>query len=163
MQTEDKERVRKNTSGRLNRAIDKRTFRNIAFFSKQPAAVQDAHMEKLEKEWDIERVLELNAALLSFGGVLFSGLRKRRRWLFLPGVVTSFLVQHALQGWCPPIPLLRRLGFRTRAEIDQEKYTLKALRENSNGSQNLRKAWAEVRSDRVRSHGPIRRRERAHY
>jgi hypothetical protein len=35
---------------------------------------------------------------------------------------------HAVQGWCPPVPVLRRLGFRTASEIDHERYALKALR-----------------------------------
>jgi hypothetical protein len=30
----------------------------------------------------------------------------------LPALVTAFLFQHAVQGWCPPVPILRRLGFR---------------------------------------------------
>jgi hypothetical protein len=51
-----------------------------------------------------------------------------RRWLILPTVVVGFFMQHAIQGWCPPLPLLRKLGFRTRKEIDQEKYALKILR-----------------------------------
>jgi hypothetical protein len=42
--------------------------------------------------------------------------------------VTAFLFQHAVQGWCPPLPILRRLGFRTASEIDTERYALKALR-----------------------------------
>jgi hypothetical protein len=42
--------------------------------------------------------------------------------------VTAFLLQHALQGWCPPVPVFRRLGVRTTAEIDRERYALKALR-----------------------------------
>jgi hypothetical protein len=42
--------------------------------------------------------------------------------------MAALLLQHALQGWCPPIPLLRRLGFRTEAEINRERYALKALR-----------------------------------
>jgi len=33
-----------------------------------------------------------------------------------------------LQGWCPPLPVLRRLGFRTAFEIDYDRYALKALR-----------------------------------
>jgi hypothetical protein len=37
-------------------------------------------------------------------------------------------MQHALQGWCPPLPLLRRLGVRTQQEIERERYALKALR-----------------------------------
>lgn len=49
-------------------------------------------------------------------------------WLVLPALVTAFLFQHAVQGWCPPVPVLRRLGFRTVYEIEQEKQALKALR-----------------------------------
>jgi len=45
----------------------------------------------------------------------------------LPTVVLSFLLLHAIQGWCPPVPVLRRLGIRTREEIDRERYALKAL------------------------------------
>ena len=48
--------------------------------------------------------------------------------LFLPGIVLPFLLQHAVQGWCPPVPLFRRLGVRTREEIEREKFALKALR-----------------------------------
>jgi hypothetical protein len=51
-----------------------------------------------------------------------------RKWLFLPGVVAGFLLQHAVQGWCPPLPLFRRLGIRTASEIEYERYALKALR-----------------------------------
>jgi hypothetical protein len=40
----------------------------------------------------------------------------------------GFLLQHAVQGWCPPLPLLRRLGVRTADEINEERYALKALR-----------------------------------
>ena len=36
-----------------------------------------------------------------------------------------FLLQHALQGWCPPVPILRRQGFRTRHEIDAERQALR--------------------------------------
>lgn len=51
-----------------------------------------------------------------------------RRWLALPALVAAFLFQHAIQGWCPPVPILRRLGFRTSYEIEQERQALKALR-----------------------------------
>jgi hypothetical protein len=43
-----------------------------------------------------------------------------------------FLFQHAIQGWCPPVPVLRRLGFRTANEIEQERTALKALRGDFN-------------------------------
>lgn len=67
----------------------------------------------------------MNAATLALGGLVL-GVTVDRRWLLLPAVVTSFLLQHGLQGWCPPLPLLRRLDFRTRGEIDREKYALKS-------------------------------------
>jgi hypothetical protein len=51
-----------------------------------------------------------------------------RKFLYLPAVVAGFLLQHAVQGWCPPVPLFRRMGFRTQSEIDHERYALKALR-----------------------------------
>ena len=51
-----------------------------------------------------------------------------RRFFMLPAAVAGFLLQHAVQGWCPPVPVLRRLGFRTASEIDEERYVLKALR-----------------------------------
>ena len=40
---------------------------------------------------------------------------------------SSFFSLHAIQGWCPPVPVLRRLGIRTREEIERERYALKAL------------------------------------
>lgn len=40
----------------------------------------------------------------------------------------KFLLMHAVQGWCPPIPVLRRFGVRTTFEIDRERNALKALR-----------------------------------
>jgi hypothetical protein len=51
-----------------------------------------------------------------------------RRFFVLPAVVAGFLLQHAVQGWCPPLPLFRRSGVRTAAEIGNERYALKAIR-----------------------------------
>jgi hypothetical protein len=48
--------------------------------------------------------------------------------LALPLVVQGFLLQHAVQGWCPPVALLRRRGVRTSMEIAEERNALKALR-----------------------------------
>jgi hypothetical protein len=38
--------------------------------------------------------------------------------------VLSFLLLHAIEGWCPPLPILRGLGIRTREEIARERYAL---------------------------------------
>jgi hypothetical protein len=39
-----------------------------------------------------------------------AAVRGNNRWLVLPIAVTGFLLQHAIQGWCPPIPVLWRLA-----------------------------------------------------
>jgi len=79
----------------------------------------------LNREWDVERVLEVNASTLALSGLVL-GVTVNKKWLLVPGIVLSFLLQHGLQSWCPPLPVLRRLGVRTRGEIDREKYALKA-------------------------------------
>ena len=91
-----------------------------------PAAIA-RRLKELDAEWDIERTLEANAATASLIGVTL-GATVDRRWFALPAVVGAFLLLHAVQGWCPPVPLFRRIGFRTASEIDYERYALKALR-----------------------------------
>src|SRR4030095_4069227 len=81
---------------------------------------------ELESEWDMERILETKASTLALTGAVL-GLFNRK-WLLLTCGVMAFLFQHAVQGWCPPVPLLRKFGVRTRSEIDREKFALKALR-----------------------------------
>ena len=41
------------------------------------------------------------------------GLAGHRGWLWFSVGVLAFLAQHALQGWCPPMPVFRYLGTRT--------------------------------------------------
>lgn len=120
------DRVRAATSQDSNLRIDVRTAYNISRYKRQDRNVIARRIEELDREWDIERVLQMNAATLALTG-LGLGLTVNRKWLLLPGIVLPFLLQHALQGWCPPLPLLRRLGVRTRGEIDREKYALKPL------------------------------------
>ena len=119
------DRVRRNTPADLNRQIREEADRRVASLrSAEPSKIA-ARLEELDREWDIERVLGLMSSALSIFG-LTMGLR-RRRWLLLPLVVQSFFLQHATQGWCPPLPLLRARGFRSQQEIQRERYTLRAL------------------------------------
>jgi hypothetical protein len=119
------ERVRANTDSQINWRIDQRIEQNVRHFSGKPPEEIDRRIWQLEREWDIERVLETMAASFSLTGIALS-ITVDRRWILLPGVVLSFLLLHGLQGWCPPVPVLRRLGVRTRDEIDRELYGLKA-------------------------------------
>ncbi len=118
-----KDRVRKATSDHVNEKIDNQTRENIEAYSIASKEMLQARIEDLDREWDIERTLELNASLVALAGVILAAT-VNKRWLLLPGLVTAFLAQHAIQGWCPPIPLFRRLGVRTQKEIDAEKHAL---------------------------------------
>ncbi len=119
-------RVRSHTAPEINRRIDAEIEQSIRFYAGHPEKI-DQRLIELEHEWDIERALEANAASLAMFGVLM-GMFGRRSFYWLPGIVGGFLLQHAVSGWCPPVPLLRRLGFRTASEIHRERYALKALR-----------------------------------
>jgi hypothetical protein len=110
-----------------NAAIDAETEERVRRYATADPGVISERIDELEREWDIERWLETNASLLALAGVAL-GAFVHRRWLLLPALVLGFPLQHALQGWCPPIEVLRRLGVRTRREIDWEKFALKALR-----------------------------------
>lgn len=120
-------RVEENTDEALNERIRRQTESNITFFASQGRAEIDRRLQELDREWDIERTLEANAASLALIG-LGLGAFVNRRFFLLPALVTGFLLQHAAQGWCPPVPLFRRMGIRTASEIDAERYALKAIR-----------------------------------
>jgi hypothetical protein len=117
------DRVRRSTPEHINRQIDRSTDESIALFSGQSREAIERRISELDREWDVERVLEVNASTLALTGLVL-GVTVNRKWLLLPGLVLPFLLQHGLQGWCPPLPVLRRLGVRTRGEIDRERYAL---------------------------------------
>lgn len=121
------DRVPANTCSSVNEAIRRRTEENIARIASRGGAAIDHRLAELDSEWDIERMLECNASVACLVGLTL-GATVDRRWFIFPAVVAGFLLQHAVQGWCPPMPVLRELGFRTAAEIDYERYALKAIR-----------------------------------
>ncbi len=121
------QRVSLQTDASVNEWIRQETEARIAKCRRAGPAAIDRRLQELDEEWDIERALEANAATVSLGGLLL-GATIDKRWFALPALVSGFLLVHALQGWCPPLPVLRRLGFRTASEIDYERYALKALR-----------------------------------
>lgn len=133
------DRVQRNTDEAINRRLEAQAGARIRRCAGNPLAI-DRRLRELDREWDIERVLETNASLIAFAGVAL-GAGRGRHWLVLPALVTAFLFQHAVQGWCPPIPVLRRLGVRTSREIEIERVALKILRGDFD-----REAWAHGRT-----------------
>ena len=121
------ERVPRATRASVNNRIQARTLHDVSRFIGADPVFIDDRISELQREWDIERTLEANAASISLVG-LGLGLFVDRRFFLLPAAAAAFLLQHALQGWCPPLPVLRRLGLRTSAEIHDEIIALRILR-----------------------------------
>ncbi len=118
------------TKPEINRKIDIRTNGHIKQYINQDINAISQRIAQLEKEWDTERVLEANfSAVVTLTALL--GYRDKR-WFLLTGAVALFMLQHAVQGWCPPLPLIRKLGIRTAEEINKEITALKSLQNYSN-------------------------------
>jgi hypothetical protein len=120
-------RARDNTAEEINRRIRRDTDASVAHLAQMVPDAIAARLEKLDREWDIGRCLETGASSLTLLGAVL-GLTVDRKWFMLPAAVAAFLLQHAIQGWCPPLSVLRRMGIRTADEINEERFALKALR-----------------------------------
>ena len=113
------DRVRKHTPDKINQKIDKCTQDNIERYSNGTREIIRNRIRKLNEEMDIEQALEMTSAANVLIGIGL-GLTVNKKWLLLSAISSAFLIQHSIQGWCPPLPVLRRLGVRTRNEINEE-------------------------------------------
>jgi hypothetical protein len=123
------DRVRRHSSERVNAKVDAGLRASIARnFTPEGARAQLAF---LDREWDLDRAVMANFAVVG-GLTLALGLRairarrKANGWLVLFGAQLGFLFLHAAYGWCPPVPVFRRLGFRTAREIEAERHAIAA-------------------------------------
>ena len=117
--------------------MENETWERVAQYTNKSVDEITARIHELEKEWDIERYLGVNMSTLALSGLAAGAFSNSKNWLVLPAVVLSFFMQHAVQGWCPPLPVLRLLKIRTQKEIEQEKYALKILRGDFENLQNV--------------------------
>ena len=120
--------VRSHAAEDVNRRIDERVERCVRHMAQQERAEISRYLEKLEREWDVNRAVTVVGgmlALLGLGAARLDG----GRWRILGGVAVGLLLQHGLFGFGPLGELVRAVGgVRTRREIDLEKFALKALR-----------------------------------
>lgn len=119
------DRVRDASPEAVNRRISAEMIEQVRIHGSSPAAI-GRRLRELDREWDIERTLFAITSINMLMGLTVSS--KDRRWLAWPFAVAGFQLQHAIHGWCPPVSVLRRLGVRTRQEIDAERVALKAVR-----------------------------------
>lgn len=120
-------RVPLHTIGAVNEGIRRRTEKRVAKIAAEGPGAIDRRLAELDREWDIDRAVEAKVATIILIGSALGAMRDRR-FFAVPLIGSALLLMYAVQGWIPPLPALRRAGFRTAAEIDHERYALKALR-----------------------------------
>lgn len=121
-------RVSINTCDAVNAKIRDRTLGRLYDYIDTDEDELNYRIKELDEEWDTERLLEARAAGIVLAGSAAGYIKSKCCWFLLTGTAGLFLMQHALQGWCPPVPIIRKLGVRTADEIKNEQTVLKYLR-----------------------------------
>jgi hypothetical protein len=124
-------RVEMHTPPEVNDRIHKQTIADLYKYRDADEEAVTERIRQIDREWNTERVLEANASTLIVISTLLA-YKKSRYWLLLTGTVGYFLLQHAIQGWCPPLTVIRSQCIRTPEEIENEKLALRIMREDFN-------------------------------
>ena len=120
------ERVKKNTNYKDNLKIVNDIITNINYYKDKDEDDIERRINELNMEWDIERILEANASLITLIGLIL-GTFINKKWYLVSAIASAFLLQHSIQGWCPPVTTLRKAGVKTPYEIFTEIIALKVL------------------------------------
>lgn len=124
-------RVSMRTDPNMNEEIRNQTIKSLNIFKNCGEAEITERIARLNQEWDTERVLWVDAALLIILSS-YLGIKTSRIWFLLTGETAVFMLQHAFVGWCPMLPLLRKWNVRTADEIHNEITALKLKRGDFN-------------------------------
>src|SRR4051812_5435377 len=122
--------IRARTSDRANAKIDQMTRGAVDEAAEAPDRIP-ARLAELDREWNVDRALMLNFAITAaISSALairnLSRTGKLGGWGALFYTQLGFLAYHAAKRWCPPMPLFRRLGYRSDREICAERAALTA-------------------------------------
>lgn len=116
------------TCSKLNKEIRDATLSRLNKYKYRNEPILSKKINSLNYEWDTERVLETHAATVVLLISIIGFSKKKCSLFILTGTVGFCLLHHALCGWCPPLPIIRKLGIRTAEEINNEKIALKIIR-----------------------------------
>ena len=144
---EKADRVRRHTAAEVLRRIDDVTVASLTSCAESPTGTE-RRLAALDREWDIDRALETESALMGLAGLAL-GAFVHQRLLALPATVAGAVLLHAMTGRYPLMPVFRRLGLRTAKEIARERYALKAMRGDFAGLGTTQAAAAALADDRT--------------
>ncbi|MGO1059300.1 hypothetical protein ACTL32_09250 [Planococcus sp. FY231025] len=117
-----------NSPDEINQRIERQIEANVGYFKQQNHDAIREHIELLEKEWDIEKMLKTGLAALTVATIFLSA-KSTKKWGLAAGIAGIFMAQQAAYGWSPPFAALRRLEFRTVEEIELERRAMQGLLE----------------------------------
>lgn len=120
------QRVHSNTAPPVQTVLDQRLQQNIARCTEGGLPAIRQRLAQLDREWNVERFIEIEAPLMIALGAALA-LRRDRRWLGLSAFAAAMVLTHSFQGWYPLLPVLRRLGVRSQDEIEEERMALLVL------------------------------------
>lgn len=128
------DRIREHTADDVNRRIEQEVEDAVRVYSGADPDVIARRIDKVEQEWDVDRALMLNLSVIALPFAV-AGFFSDRRFLAMPLIQLGFLMVHATVGWCPPLPVFRHLGFRSRHEIEAELSALRGLKRGAGVSE----------------------------
>jgi hypothetical protein len=91
-----------------------------------PQAISD-RLDQLDREWSAGRMTKATLGVLIVAGLALTALAGPW-WLILPAVGGFFLLQYLFSRTSWLGATFQEMGFRSGAEIDQEKFALRTLR-----------------------------------
>ena len=121
------EKIGNGSESRIKEQIRGETSERLAKYENANPHDLTYRLVELDQEWDVERILQFGFSSMVLGGITLSKL-SNKKWIVFPCLAAGFLMQQLVAGWCPPFLVLRRLGFRTAAEINRERMALKIMR-----------------------------------
>jgi hypothetical protein len=121
------DRIKEHSADIVNSRIEEETELRVRDLARLENDDLNVAVTKLEHEWDVDRALMAFFAAATSTALLLA-LKKNKKFFRLLGVQLTFMLNYAVNGWCPPLALFRRLCFRSQKEIDSELYALKTLR-----------------------------------
>ena len=84
-------------------------------------------IRELDGEWDFDRMLEAKTAVVGLAGVALA-FGVDRKFLAVPMIAAVALLASGLSRGSIFLRSFRTVGFRSREEIDADRFTLKGLR-----------------------------------
>jgi hypothetical protein len=128
MFTATTDKAERNTSATALQHFDQQLQQSVASMKGADRATIERRLSELDREWNVERAIELEAPTMILLGLTMGSL-SNRKWFMLSAMAASMVILHNLQGWYPLLPVFRAAGLRTAEEIEQERMALKALLE----------------------------------